>query len=204
MKDSLDIGDVILRLAIDVGCVAVLAALIAQRRPRRGLFVVFTVFNLALFSVLTVISERHIGPSVGFGLFALLSIVRLRSEPFSNQELAYFFSALALALINGLRIADRWIIVLLDAVVLIALYLIDHPALYRRTARTRVTLDRVIADRTALRADLEARLGVEVVEATVVDVDYVRETMRVNVRTLQPPGVAEPSGATSELVEDRL
>ena len=36
---------------------------------------------------------------VGFGLFAVLSIVRLRSEPFSNRELAYFFVALVLALV---------------------------------------------------------------------------------------------------------
>src|SRR3954447_8587811 len=118
---SLDVGDIVLRLAIDLGCMALLAALVAQRRPRRGLFVVFTTFNIALFCVLTVISARHIGPAVGFGLFALLSIVRMRSEPFSNQELSYFFSALALALINGLRIDDRWIPVFLDAVVLIAL-----------------------------------------------------------------------------------
>jgi hypothetical protein len=174
----------------------------ARRRPRRGLFVIFTTFNIALFSVLTVISERHIGPAVGFGLFALLSIVRLRSEPFSNQELAYFFSALALALVNGLRIEDSWVSFGLDAVVLASLFLIDHPALYRRTSRTRVTLDSVISDRANLKAELEYRLGVEVVEATVVDVDYVREVMRVNVRTLQPPGVPEPSGSTAELVEE--
>jgi hypothetical protein len=199
---SVDIGDLSLRLAIDLVCMGVLAALVAQRRPRRGLFVVFVTFNLALFSVLTVISQRHIGPAVGFGLFALLSIVRLRSEPFSNQELAYFFSGLAMAVVNGLRVADTWILPLLDAVVLISLFLVDHPALHRRTARTRVTLDSVITDRTALRAQLEALLGVEVVEATVVEVDYVREVMRVNVRTLQPPGIAEPSGATSEFVEE--
>src|SRR3954469_20383347 len=199
---SVDIGDLILRLAIDVGCMVLLAALVTQRRPRRGLFVVFTTFNIALFCVLTVISQRHIGSAVGFGLFALLSIVRLRSEPFSNQELAYFFSALAMALINGLRIDDRWILVLLDGVVLLALFLVDHPALYRRTTRTRVTLDSVITDRAALRAQLEAMLGVEVVEANVVEVDYVREVMRVNVRALQPPGVPEPSGATSEFAEE--
>src|SRR3954465_2566933 len=199
---SVDIGDLTLRLAIDLVCMGVLAVLVAQRRPRRGLFVVFVTFNLALFCVLTVISQRHIGPAVGFGLFALLSIVRLRSEPFSNQELAYFFSGLAMAIVNGLRVDDTWILPLLDAVILTSLFLVDHPALHRRTARTRVTLDSVITDRTALRASLEALLGVEVVEATVVEVDYVREVMRVNVRTLQPPGVAEPSGATSEFVEE--
>src|SRR4051794_12683611 len=155
---SVDIGDLILRLAIDVGCMVLLAALVAQRRPRRGLFVVFTTFNLALFCVLTVISARHIGPAVGFGLFALLSIVRLRSEPFSNQELSYFFSALALALINGIRIEEGWIAVLLDGVVLASLFLVDHPALHRPTARQRVTLDTVLTEPTALRAELEARL----------------------------------------------
>lgn len=195
---DVDLADVVLRLFVDLVCVTLLAALVAQRRPRRGLFVVFSAFNLALFCVLTVISARHIGPAVGFGLFALLSIVRLRSEPFSNQELSYFFCALALALINGIRIEDRLIPVLLDAVVLATLFLVDHPALYRRTARTRVTLDTVLADPAALRAELEHRLGVTVVEATVVEVDYVREIMRVNVRTLQPAGVMEPSGATSD------
>jgi hypothetical protein len=197
-KSSLDLADVVLRLFVDVVCIGLLSGLVAQRRPRRGLFVIFVTFNLVLFCVLTVISARHIGPAVGFGLFALLSIVRLRSEPFSNQELSYFFSALGLALINGLRLQDRWVPLVLDAVVLISLFLVDHPALHRQTARRRVTLDSIVTEPVALRAELERRLGVEVVEATVVEVDYVREVMRVNVRSLQPPGVMEPSGALSE------
>jgi len=201
MKGGIELNDLVLRLFIDVVCIGLLATLVSQRRPRRGLFVIFTTFNIALFCVLTVISERHIGPAVGFGLFALLSIVRLRSEPFSNQELSYFFCSLALALVNGLRIQDRWVIVLLDAVVLLTLFLVDHPAIHRRTARTRITLDSVLTEPVALRAELERLLGVEVVEATVVEVDYVREIMRVNVRSEQPPGVAEPSGGISDFAE---
>lgn len=198
MNGDLAVADVVLRLFIDVACVGLLAGMVAQRRPRRGLFVVLASFNIALFCVLSVISARHIGPAVGFGLFALLSIVRLRSEPFSNQELSYFFSALALALINGLRIQGYLIPVLLDAVLLTTLFLIDHPALYRRTARQRVTLDTVVTDSARLRAELSDRLGVEVVEANVVEVDYVREIMRINVRSLQPVGVMEPSGAMAD------
>ncbi|QEC48778.1 DUF4956 domain-containing protein [Baekduia soli] len=196
---GLDLADVVLRLFVDVVCVGMLAAMIAQRRPRRGLFVVFSTFNLALFCVLTVISAQHIGPAVGFGLFALLSIVRLRSEPFSNQELSYFFSALAFALINGIRLGNHLVPVLLDVVLLLALFLIDHPSLHRSTTRQRVTLDIVVNDPAELRAELAHRLGTEIVEATVVDVDYVREIMRINVRTLQPAGVAEPSGTMTDL-----
>lgn len=190
---GLDAGDVVLRLLLDVVSIGLLSAMIAQRRPRRGLFVVYTTFNIALFCVLTVISARHIGPAVGFGLFALLSIVRLRSEPFSNQELSYFFSALGLAVINGVRLTDHWVPALLDAALLLALFLVDHPSLHRTTARQRVTLDVVVTDPAALRAELQRRLGADIVEVSIAEVDYVREIMRVNVRTLQPRGMVEPS-----------
>src|SRR3954452_1979036 len=129
--------------------------MIARRRPRRGLFMVYAAFNVGLFVVVTVITSRHVGPAVGFGLFAMLSIVRLRSEPFANTELAYFFSALVLALATAIRLEDNWVGPAGSAVVLVVLYLIDHPALYRRTARQDVTLDTVIVDPGLLRAELE-------------------------------------------------
>lgn len=198
MANGIDAGDLALRLFLDLAFLGLLCLLVAQRRPRRGLFVIYTTFNIVLFCVLTVISVRHIGPAVGFGLFALLSIVRLRSEPFSNQELSYFFVALGLAIINGLRIQERWALPALDVVVLIAIYLVDHPALHWRTARQRVTLDTVIADPQALRDELTRRLAVEVVEFNVLEVDYVRDVMRINVRTLQPAGVLEPDGAMAD------
>lgn len=201
MKGGVEVSDLILRLFLDLSCIGLLAVLIGQRRPRRGLFVIFTTFNVALFCVLTIITERHIGPAVGFGLFALLSIVRLRSEPFSNQELSYFFSALALALINGVHIQDRWVSVLLDVTVLATLFLVDHPAIHRRTVRTQITLESVITAPAALRAEIERRLHVDVVEVAVVEIDYVRESMRVNVRSAQPPGVAEPSGGMDGVAE---
>jgi hypothetical protein len=52
-------------------------------------------FNVGLFLALVVITARDVSAGVGFGLVAVLSIVRLRSEPFTNGELAYFFVARA-------------------------------------------------------------------------------------------------------------
>jgi hypothetical protein len=191
-----DWANLLLRLFADMVSIGLLALMVARRRPRRGLFMVYVAFNLGLFAVLAVITHKHLGPAIGFGLFAMLSIVRLRSEPFGNADLAYFFCALVLALANGLRLDDEWLAVAIDATVLIGLYLVDHPALYRRTARQWVVLDEVVTGEPALRAALEARLGVEVVDVTVSETDYVRETTRVSVRYLQPPGRPEPEIVT--------
>jgi hypothetical protein len=56
-------------------------------------------------------------------------------------------------------------------------------------------LDAVLGSPGALRAELEQRLGVEVLEVTVEEVDFVREITRVTVRYLQAPGVPEPEPA---------
>src|SRR5919202_198358 len=106
-----------------------------------------------------------------------------------NADLAYFFCALVLALVNGLRLDDQPLALALDAIVIVGLYLVDHPTLYRRTARQRVVLDEVITGDAALVAAIERRLGVEVVDVSVEETDYVREVTRVSVRYLQPAGV---------------
>src|SRR4051812_17124352 len=190
-----DWAALLFRFWADLVSIGLLSLMVARRRPRRGLFMVYSAFNVGLFGVLTVISDKHVGPAIGFGLFAMLSVVRLRSEPFGNADLAYFFCALALALVNGLRLDDPALSVALDALILLALFLVDHPTLYRRTARQRVTLDEVVTGEDALRAAIERRLGVEVVEVTVEETDFVREVTRVSVRYLQPAGMPEPEPA---------
>lgn len=187
--------NLLVRLFVDLVAVGVLSLMVSRRRPRRGLFMLYSSFNIGLFAVLVVISHKHVGPAIGFGLFAMLSIVRLRSEPFGNADLAYFFCALVLALANGLRLDDEGLAIAMSALILVGLWLVDHPALYRRTARQRVTLDEVVTGDAAVRAAIERRLGVEVVEAVVEETDYVREVTRVSVRYLQPAGRAEPEPA---------
>lgn len=198
-----DYPDLLLRLVLDVAALGLLAALVVARRPGRGLIMIFATFNVGLFAVLSVISVRHVGPAVGFGLFAMLSIVRLRSEPFSNPELAYFFSALALALVCGLRIDDVPFQAGLAAAVLLCLYFVDHPALYRRTIRQAITLDTIHADPRALRAELERRLGVEIIDIGVREIDYVRETMRLVVRCTPPSGAPFTDLVPEEVVDGR-
>ena len=49
------------------------------------------------------------GIGLGLGLFGILSIIRLRSDQITQEEVAYDFVALALGLVNGLRPAPGWL-----------------------------------------------------------------------------------------------
>ncbi len=174
-------SSLLLRLGADVLCALALGYVLYFRRyHRHDLAFVYITFNLGVFAALAVISGGKLTAAVGFGLFGILSIVRLRSEPFDNVEIGYFFLALVLALVNGLG-PRAWIVALLDGVLLGTVLVGDHR--HHRTVRTQmVTLDRVFPEEAALASYLEQQLGAEIVSVTPFSSDYVRDISVVSVR----------------------
>ena len=171
------------RLLIDAVAIGVFAGwMYLKRHARKDLFMVFTCFNIGLFAVLSVISTSEIGVAVGFGLFGVLSIIRLRSEPFNNVELGYFFTALVLALVNGLSQSRLTITLLLDALVLLTVFVADHPRIHHGEHAEEIRWDHVVDDLDVLTAELESRLGARIIELRVIERDYVRDISRLVVR----------------------
>jgi hypothetical protein len=181
-------GDVLPRLGLDLVAIAALVyGLFYPRHRRMDLVVVYALFNIGLFLALLVIAGGELSMGVGFGLFAVLSIVRLRSEPFSNRELAYFFVALVLALVCAIDLGSLAFAGMLAAVALLAAWAIDHPRLSTPTRRLEVMLELVFSDDDALCRHLEERMNASVREFSVLEIDYVRETTRVEVRYVPAP-----------------
>ena len=128
-------ADLALRLGLDVVALAALVwGIYLPRHRRTDLAVVHAMFNVGLFLALIVIAGGQVSIGVGFGLFAVLSIVRLRSEPFSNRELAYFFVALVLGLVCAIDLGSAAYAGALATVALLAAWLIDHGDALARSA----------------------------------------------------------------------
>ncbi len=174
-----DYGEFLLHLGIDVVFVAILLFAFYRRHRRRDLVMSFACFNIGFVVVLGVIFSVEIGLAVAFGLFAVLSIVRLRSEPYNNIELGYYFVALALALVNGMQIAEVGFTLLLNAVLVATAVAMDRPTFVEGIERRQVTLDAVYPDEASVQAALAERLSGEVVDVSISEIDYVRETTRL-------------------------
>ena len=194
------LGELAPRLALDLAAICLLAFGLSYRRQRRrDLVVVLTLVNVAVFLVVVVIAGGQLDASVGFGLFAVLSIVRLRSEPFSNAELGYFLIALALALVTAIDIGSLVLAAVLCAVALGAAALFDHPRLLRNSRQVTLTLEATFADHDALRRHVEERLNAEVIDLRICEVDYVREITRADVRCIDRPSAVAPAALEAQL-----
>ncbi|MER5467500.1 DUF4956 domain-containing protein [Streptomyces sp. NPDC002935] len=183
LASALTVGDLTARAGLDVLAILVLVGwLYRRRRSVAEMPLALTALNLGLFAAMTAISAGKFPAGVGFGLFGILSLVRLRSAAFTVRDVAYAFIALVIALSNGLPQRETWMIIGIDALLLVAVLLVDDPASYRPTRTMKVTLDRVYRDADDLRADLSARLGSAPLAVEVDEIDYVRETTRVSAR----------------------
>lgn len=170
-------------LGADAGAIAVLAYAIYYRRHRRqDLALAFIALNAGVFAAVSLLSVERAGAALGFGLFGILSIVRLRSSAITQVEVGYYFVALTLGLVNGLGRSHPMMMATLDVVLLGVMFVLDRPRIGRSISHQVVVLDVVHPDRASLRADLERRLRSEVLYCTVTEVDYVRDVTVCEVR----------------------
>lgn len=174
---------VLVMIATDLVAIAVLGlGIYYPRHRRRDLVVAFVGVNVGVLAVSVVLAGSEVALGLGLGLFGVLSIIRLRSSEISQREVAYYFASLALGLIAGLAATISPLSLSLMALIVVAMYLADHPRLLSRSRQLLVTVDRAIADEDELRAHLAGILGGSIMGLSVQHLDLVDETTIVDVR----------------------
>ncbi|MFF4304137.1 DUF4956 domain-containing protein [Streptomyces sp. NPDC001601] len=193
ITDHLSVTDLMTRGGLDVIALLLLVGWLYRRRPSvPAMPLVLAALNIGLFAAMSTISAGKFPAGVGFGLFGILSLVRLRSAAFTLRDVAYTFVSLVIALCTGLPQRQTWLVVALVVVVLVAVLVVDDPTSYEPPTRTvKLTLDRIYPDPALIAADVAFRFGQTPLSVVVDEVDYVRETTRVSAR--YPAGPREPA-----------
>lgn len=179
---------------LDVVAICILVFGLYLPRHRRGdMVVAFLSINIGVLSVTQVLDSQGASTGFGLGLFGLLSIIRLRSSDIDHQEVAYYFASLALGLLGGLSASPDWLVPLLMAGLIAALFIGDHPRLFGRYRSQMMTVDAAFTDERALIAHLEGVLGTSVARVAVRKVDLVEDTTMVEVRYVLPADAVRPT-----------
>src|SRR4051795_3738738 len=182
------------RLGLDVLAMLLLVGWLYRRRGAAPeMDRVFVALNVGVLAAVMPIGSGDFPTGIGFGLFGLLSLVRLRSAAFTLKDVAYTFIALVLALVNGLPERNLALVVSLNVVLLGAVWLVDDSRSSAPTQVMRMVLDRALTEPAQVRAAVARRLGSAPVSVAVEDVDFVRDTTRVIVRYTVADADAAPA-----------
>lgn len=169
-------------VAADLIAVAILVfALYFPRYRRRDMVVAILGLNVGVMAVATALSTAEVSAGLGLGLFGVLSIIRLRSAELAQEDIAYYFAALAIGLLGGISVSPQWVTPALMAAILATLFIGDHPRLFSSHRTQTVTLDAAYPDQRDAIAHLETLLGGEVTRLRIKKLDLVQDTTVVEV-----------------------
>jgi hypothetical protein len=168
-----------------IGMTLLIFVLYYRRYHDKELVTAAALFNIFIFSVLAILSSVNFGVAAGFGLFAILALFTLRSEPLSKIEMTYFFGSVAIAVICSIKGGTHLFEATVVSIVVIGTYIIDHPRMLQSVGGAKVTLDRIdqalFSNPKSVRAELSTQLGVDVISYQVLQLDYINEMVRLNV-----------------------
>lgn len=184
-----------------VGMTVLVYLVYFRRHFRRDLALAYMALSAGIFAVTLLLSDSAAGMGLGLGLFGILSIIRLRSDTLTQEEVAYYFISLAIGLINGLHPDPAWISPLLTAGLVTIMFVADHPGLAARTQRQTITLDRAYPIEQHRVAALEDLLNATVLRNIVVELDMVRDLTVVDVRYRAAAGKSTRATDNSETTE---
>ena len=181
-------------ILMNVACLYLYAyVIIFYRYGNRELFVTCSLFNIFVLLVVMTIVRTDFSIAVGFGLFALLALIQIRSAPFTKTEVAYFFGAIALGVINGTGVTDYVFVIMANALVVLSAWCIsswsiEHSANIfdmQFSRKFSVVFDRIDPDATdnpeTMRAKLRELFNVDVMSYSVDQIDYVKDTMNITI-----------------------
>lgn len=114
-KDAIQMNDMFF-VNIGIDLIAILIIIIFVYYPnnrRREYIFTFVLFNVVIFLLTYVLNEVKISMGAAFGLFAVFSMLRYRTQGISMKDMTYLFIFIATGLLNAIHLEIYEIIDLL-------------------------------------------------------------------------------------------
>jgi hypothetical protein len=181
------------RLLIDFASVLVLIRLVYfPVYKKRELFFTFFIFNLVIFLICFLLNKVDLSMGAAFGLFAVFSMLRYRTEELSLKDMTYLFLVIAMGLISAVtkvKDADEYheyiLLGIINAVIIGLAYLLESKLILKKESVKTImyeNIDLIVPERHAeLMADIRKRTGINVHRVTIQKMDFLKDAAQIKV-----------------------
>ncbi|MCC7231352.1 MAG: DUF4956 domain-containing protein, partial [Bacteroidia bacterium] len=156
-----------LRLLIDILSMVVLVRVIYFRiYKRKDYLFTFFLFNIIIFIITYLLNKVDMSLGAAFGLFAVFSMLRYRTEGINTKDMTYLFIVIAIGLICAVSKATYFELALINAILIAFTYALDGNWLVRTEMVQRIIYENIEMVKpenyAALLDDLRKRTGLNI------------------------------------------
>jgi len=157
-----------------------------QRRDRDYVFTFFA-FNTVIFFVMGLLNNADLSIGVGFGLFAIFSVLRYRTNTIPIREMTYLFVLIALPVINSIMLREAYYeeFAVANFATIGVLFVLENGWGFQYETRKVITYERIELVRPEnwplLVQDLQDRTGLLIKRVEIGRLNFLRDTAEITV-----------------------
>ena len=147
----------------------------------------YLAFNTVIYFVMSFLTSAELSLGVGFGLFAIFSVLRYRTSTMSTREMTYLFVVIALPVMNSLVMRENeWAVLLaVNAVVVAVLFVLEREWGFHYESSQSIRYDRIdlikLEQRALLLEDLRLRTGLPIKRVEVGRLNFLNDTAELRI-----------------------
>jgi hypothetical protein len=174
------------RMGINFLSVFMLIRLIYFRAyKRKELFFTFFIFNFVIFLITHLLNKVDMGLGAAFGLFAVFSMLRYRTENIEAKDMTYLFLSITLGLITAIAKASALELCILNGLILLVTFLLEGGFLLKREMTKNIQYENIDLispeNQDKLLADLKARTGLDIHRVDIGKIDFLKDTASIKI-----------------------
>ncbi|GAA3946028.1 DUF4956 domain-containing protein [Allohahella marinimesophila] len=152
----------------------------------------FILFGVGVFLVTSLLHSVTVTMGFAFGLFAVFSMLRYRTEALGIKEMTYLFLVIAMALLAAVGDMRHIELAGLNLLVILLAVVLETRVLLPRHGEKEIEYERIenihAQRQAALVEDLRQRTGLDVFRVDVLSISYLRDTamLRMHYRLETP------------------
>ncbi|MFZ4399469.1 MAG: DUF4956 domain-containing protein [Bacteroidales bacterium] len=173
-----------INLLIDIVTILIIIGLIYFRNSRnKELFFTYFIFNISIFLLTFLLNQVKISMGAAFGLFAVFSMLRYRTEGITVKDMTYLFIVIAIGLISAIQL-EYYELGIINGILILATFLLDGNILFKHESIRRIQYEKIelIKDEnySQLIADLKAKTGLNIHRVSINKMDFLKDTASIN------------------------
>ena len=175
------------RLAIDLLVITLLSTVFLSYANKKESIFTFVAFNVPVFFLIYLMSLTQISVGIGFGLFAIFTILRYRTQTVSLKEMSYLFLFISVAVLNGLVVSTLSLFELFffNGLIILTAWLLEYFVEQPAETKFSVTYDKLELlrpeNRSQLIEDLQQRTGLAVRSVEIKNYDFIQAVAKIQV-----------------------
>ncbi len=181
------------RLVIDISSVVILIRFIYYPiYKHRDLFFTFFIFNLIIFLISFLLNKVELSMGAAFGLFAVFSMLRYRTEDISIKDMTYLFLVIALGLVSAVikvknadDIFENLFLIFINGIVLTITYLLESSVLMKKETMKQLTYENIELIKPERREDLindlKTRTGINIHRLSIHKIDFLKDSAIIKI-----------------------